>query len=301
MEVFSQTEVSTHKKKSKTMKKFYILSNKSFAILSIFSSSFISAQLNETFDNHGFINNNGSTSSEIIGNWIFSMDASDFIATPNFSELAQNLNNSGNPNDRCLLLNYGNFSIRVFTIKNKNGEKFNLESMVFGIALNAPDLATSFEFEGLRNGVSVASAESLNITSSDNVGNVYYNFIATTAGGSYGNITFQSAYDNVDEIRITANRPASIEIDDIIASSPSLNTDEFSLDNNPIIYPNPSKNFIQVSGLKKNEQYSIFNMTGTQIKNGIVTDNDKIDISNWSNGLYLLKFKNGKTLKFIKE
>ncbi|WP_452218662.1 T9SS type A sorting domain-containing protein [Lacinutrix undariae] len=283
------------------MKKNYILNIKRFSILLIFSSSFISAQVSENFDNLGLVNNNGTTSSEIVGNWTFSMDAPDFIATPNFNEQGQNLNNSGNPNDRCLLMNLNSFSIRVFTLKTTNGDEFNLESMAFGLAVNDSGLATSFEFEAFRNGISVTSPESLNITSSDNVGNVYYNFIATTDGGSYGNITFQSAYDNIDEIRITANGTASIEIDDIIASSPTLGSDEFFLDNNPIIYPNPSKNFIQISGLKKNEKYTIYNIIGTQIKNGMVTNNDKIDIQSQPNGLYFLKFENGNTIKFIKE
>jgi hypothetical protein len=284
------------------MKKNYILSNKIFAILLIFSPSFLSAQANENFDNQGLVNNNSNTSSEIIGDWTFSMDASNLIATPNFSEQSQNLNNSGNPNDRCLLLNFSSTSIRVFTLKTTNGNEFNLESMAFGLALNGSGFATSFEFEGFKDGVSVVPSESLNITSSDSVGNVYYSFIATTAGGSYGSISFQSTYNNVDEIRITANGVASIEIDDIIASSPTLGINNLSLKDKPtIIYPNPSKNSIQLSGLDKNEKYTIYNIIGRQIKNGIIANNDKIDIRNLTNGLYLLKFKNRNPLKFIKE
>jgi hypothetical protein len=195
-------------------------------ILVLLSSSAM-AQFNENFDNQGFINNNGTTASETIGNWIFSMDAADFIATPNGNEFLINLNNSGNPNDRCLLLNLNSLDIREFTLKTANGAEFDIESMVFGNATTS-GTATSFEFIGFRNGVAVTSSESVNITSSDTDGDIHYNFVATTAGGSYGNLTFQSAYDNVDEIRITANGSTSVEIDDIIASNPACFPNTFS-------------------------------------------------------------------------
>jgi len=38
-----------------------------------------------------------------------------------------------------------------------------------------------------------------------------------------------------------------------------------------------------------------------EIKKGIIADNEQIDISNFTNGMYFLKFKNGNTIKFIKE
>ena len=80
-----------------------------------------------------------------------------------------------------------------------------------------------------------------------------------------------------------------------------LNTNEFELENNFKLFPNPSSELIQVSGLNENEKYRIYNISGAEIKNGIVSNNEQIDIRNFTNGLYFLKFYNGNTIKFIKE
>ncbi|MDP5082239.1 MAG: PKD domain-containing protein [Winogradskyella sp.] len=67
------------------------------------------------------------------------------------------------------------------------------------------------------------------------------------------------------------------------------------------IFPNPSVCFIQVSGLLEVENYKIYNIMGSEINRGKVSDNEKIDVQYLTNGLYYLKFDNGDTLKFIKE
>ena len=81
----------------------------------------------------------------------------------------------------------------------------------------------------------------------------------------------------------------------------TLSTNEFELENNIKLFPNPSSELIQISGLKENENYRIYNISGSEIKNGIVSNNEQIDIRNFSNGLYFLKFDNGNTIKFIKK
>jgi DNA-binding beta-propeller fold protein YncE len=67
------------------------------------------------------------------------------------------------------------------------------------------------------------------------------------------------------------------------------------------ISPNPSSNFIQILGLTKRENYLIYNTLGLKINNGSISENEKIDIQIFSNGIYFIKFENGFTLKFIKE
>ena len=67
------------------------------------------------------------------------------------------------------------------------------------------------------------------------------------------------------------------------------------------IYPNPSKSFIKINGHLENVNYSIYNVLGNKISNGIISKNERLDIQSFSNGLYFLKFENGKTLKFLKE
>ena len=67
------------------------------------------------------------------------------------------------------------------------------------------------------------------------------------------------------------------------------------------IFPNPSSDFIQVSGLSEKLNYRLYNAIGSEIKSGVFSNNEKIDIKNLTIGLYFLKFNNGNILKFIKE
>jgi hypothetical protein len=67
------------------------------------------------------------------------------------------------------------------------------------------------------------------------------------------------------------------------------------------LFPNPSNNFISISGLKDKEEYNIYSVTGKKILSGSIFNNDKIDIQMLTHGLYFLNFENGNTLKFIKE
>lgn len=84
--------------------------------------------------------------------------------------------------------------------------------------------------------------------------------------------------------------------------TPSLSTQEFDGLNTQIrLFPNPSTDYIQISNLKNTENYKIFNVLGSEVANGIVSDEEKIDIQNLTNGLYFLRFDNGNTMKFIKE
>ena len=81
----------------------------------------------------------------------------------------------------------------------------------------------------------------------------------------------------------------------------SLSTNEFELENSIKLFPNPSSEFIEISGLTENEKYSIYNILGSEIENGIISNNEQIDIRNIAKGLFFLKFKNGTTIKFLKE
>jgi len=67
------------------------------------------------------------------------------------------------------------------------------------------------------------------------------------------------------------------------------------------VFPNPSSKFIQFSGLTKIEKYKIYNLMGSEIAEGTISNNTPMDIRDFTNGLYFLKFENGNTIKFIKE
>lgn len=67
------------------------------------------------------------------------------------------------------------------------------------------------------------------------------------------------------------------------------------------LYPNPSKNEIKISGLKEAKNYKIINILGIVVNEGIMSENENINIQNLSNGIYFLKFQNTNAIKFIKE
>lgn len=66
-------------------------------------------------------------------------------------------------------------------------------------------------------------------------------------------------------------------------------------------YPNPVSDFVQLSGLSKAENYTIFNISGMQLSKGKIDRNQKINTENLKTGLYLIKLENGQTVKFIKK
>ncbi|WP_445737658.1 T9SS type A sorting domain-containing protein [Mariniflexile sp.] len=85
-------------------------------------------------------------------------------------------------------------------------------------------------------------------------------------------------------------------------SAITLSTKNVEISKNTLkVFPNPANDFIQVLGLTETEQYEVFSILGTKVNKGSIAVNEKIDIQNLTNGLYLLKFKNGSTINFIKK
>lgn len=70
---------------------------------------------------------------------------------------------------------------------------------------------------------------------------------------------------------------------------------------NVSIFPNPSKDFIQISGITTPLNYKIYNTLGKIVLDGKYSVGDKINIQNLSNNAYFLKLENGYTTKFIKD
>ena len=80
----------------------------------------------------------------------------------------------------------------------------------------------------------------------------------------------------------------------------SLSLDEFDVKEKLKIYPNPASEQISISGLITSENYTIYNILGSQISRGEINSNEFIYIENLKDGLYFLKIKDGTTLKFLK-
>ncbi|NNC49057.1 MAG: T9SS type A sorting domain-containing protein [Flaviramulus sp.] len=67
------------------------------------------------------------------------------------------------------------------------------------------------------------------------------------------------------------------------------------------LFPNPASDYIQISGLDKGEMYSIYNVLGTKVDAGFISNYEKIDVQNIAKGLYFLKLESGNTIKFSRE
>ena len=90
------------------------------------------------------------------------------------------------------------------------------------------------------------------------------------------------------------------KIDNLIIDN-TLNIDKLTNVNDLKIFPNPSRNYIYISGLPKRKNYYIYSTLGSEIKKGAISKGENIDINNFTNGLYFLKLDKGSTIKFIKE
>lgn len=81
----------------------------------------------------------------------------------------------------------------------------------------------------------------------------------------------------------------------------SLSLSKISLES-IVLYPNPTTDFIKISGLTKKENYKIYNVLGARVSDGVLSvKHSDIDVRALSSGLYFLKLSDRNTIKFLKE
>lgn len=133
------------------------------------------------------------------------------------------------------------------------------------------------------------------------------------------NITIQ--YNDDDEITysISQNSKLTFSNNDIIISQPSGEIYYFAIDNirkiyfpsvnslsevlpdnNIKLYPNPSSKNISLSNINSKTSISIYNIQGELVFYEIIYQDKSINISNLSNGIYVVKVGN-KEFKLVKE
>lgn len=81
----------------------------------------------------------------------------------------------------------------------------------------------------------------------------------------------------------------------------NLGTNDFELNKALHVFPNPSQNFIQITGLTNTQNFKMHNILGVKVLEDKIEPNKKIDIKNLGKGIYFVHFENGATLKFIKQ
>lgn len=126
--------------------------------------------------------------------------------------------------------------------------------------------------------------------------NFGWNLSPLTIGEAYQTITFFAQYEN-DGITpvwgVWYNDTIVIEDLMNITGLSEKEKIEFS------IYPNPAVDFINITGLDVDEEICIFDQTGRLLVSP-PAGTKKIEVSSFPYGVYLIRTKTGKTLKFLK-
>ena len=134
-----------------------------------------------------------------------------------------------------------------------------------------------------------------NITTPD------FHLLATSPSINSGNPLFISSGTEIDiDGEMRASGIVDCGADEYYATTLII---ELTSNNQYIIYPNPSSDFITIKSSVINPQIKIYNMLGELQIETIIKQDEKINIADFSNGIYFIRFNNDIkfSYKFIKE
>ncbi|MCK8482230.1 T9SS type A sorting domain-containing protein [Psychroserpens algicola] len=109
--------------------------------------------------------------------------------------------------------------------------------------------------------------------------------------------------DNPRDITFDGDILYICELNKISKIDLSLSVDEQSIDN-ITLYPNPTKESLNIANLRSNLKFTIHDVNGRVLKQGTVSPDQQIDVSALAQGCYFLSLNNlsvSTTLKFIKD
>ena len=224
----------------------------------------------QNFDSSGL--SASVVSSMGVGTWTFtSIDGATGLATPNggVSGDYPPSNLTTTTGDRVFIWNLdltGNSTaFSNFAFNSTDGTNFDLNSFSLGSFAGG---SMSLSVSGWRDGSQVVSGEAVDLTGSDSAGNITYTLGGTNSNGSYGTLTFGSAFDNVDEIRLSFSSPATVEIDDIDIS--------------------PTVSAAAISSATYNASTGVLSVTGSGMTTGDTIDPTKLTVRGSNGGTYTL-------------
>jgi hypothetical protein len=84
------------------------------------------------------------------------------------------------------------------------------------------------------------------------------------------------------------------------STNQNLGITESKINNKLKIYPNPSRDFMKISGLTEVENYKVYNLLGCKVMEGTISNNQILNIQNMIRGLYIIEFDEIGSMKFIK-
>jgi len=182
------------------------------------------------------------------------------------------------PYDPALTTDVNTTGTRFYT---SDGSEFKFTSLEYIIDLQGNVPSAIMTFYGFRNGVQVES-QSYNIT--DSVG------------------TFTFNWDSVDEVKLTSNTYFVFFDRLTVGENGPLSVNEVTQNSKDVtLFPNPSTNFIEISGLDNEETYTIYNVLGMKVQEGIVADRKKINITDLKSAVYFIQIENTGTKRFVKQ
>lgn len=248
------------------MKKITLLS-------AILITNLMNAQtFNETFDaDTGIVTTFSKTLAGIVFNFTFTTDgdSGDFAWDSANGE-------SSSPSINAASSSFDLATTERITITRADGNKFKFNSIFIDNA--GGDVIT---LAGFDNNSLVGSSQ-----------NAITSFIGTL---NFGDII-------VDEVRLTSTDFINSNFDSFMGDVDTvLGIDDVDFANTKIsVFPIPSVNYIQVSGLTTPKIFNIYNVLGAKVVQGNINNNQKINVSTLAKGLYFLKLDRSKTIKFIK-
>ncbi|HAV53461.1 MAG: hypothetical protein CL527_06545 [Aequorivita sp.] len=81
---------------------------------------------------------------------------------------------------------------------------------------------------------------------------------------------------------------------------PPLSTEEFNIEN-IITYPNPTPDYVKITGLKMPVNYRIYNTFGSILKQGLVADGEELNLKPLLKGMYILILDDTTVIKILKK
>jgi len=113
-----------------------------------------------------------------------------------------------------------------------------------------------------------------------------------------GKLYFENGYLYIDD---GTSVPYSFEVSTIskMTFNALVNIEDIEADNLKV-YPNPASNYLKINNsLNSQSTYAIYSIDGRMLMSGRYSNDESIDVSHLSTGLYILKTE-GQTIKISK-
>lgn len=287
-------------------------------------SVFVTPGVESGVTNEGFdtlpaqiMSNTDSTNFYGASSWTFFQGTAAEIACAGINDGGNYTNGLSNdyPGDQVLFLNYNGLTSNntIFIIEPTDRSNFKLVSFQLGNNLAGYSLSVKI-YIYLK--TTLVGSASFDLNTSSTLNGITYTYLGDSGGGSarpYGTFTFDSTYQDVDDIRLFYTGPATPIIDNITVRTPTGSANigstvpkAFKLYQN---YPNP---FNPTTNIKfslpeaTNVKLVVYNALGQEVrvlvdqKFGAGSHNVPFNAANLTSGIYLYKIETKKFVDYKK-